>query len=74
MIAGVNSLLVSYPQEIIKAKIQVETLVPPSKRKYRPKYFDGGITMCAKDIYRSGGLKGKEESPGETLFRVHGGI
>jgi len=55
--AGLLSWGMVYPQDILKTRLQCDVGLT---RKYpmHPYLKDGGIINCAKDIYRTNGIKG----------------
>jgi solute carrier family 25 carnitine/acylcarnitine transporter 20/29 len=54
-IAGLFCTIASYPQDVIKTKIQLDIA---GTRKYNAKWKDGGVVSCAKDIMKNEGFKG----------------
>jgi Mitochondrial carrier protein len=54
--AGVSAWIASYPQDVIKSRIQIQ---PEGKKpRYKPMFFDGGSINCAREIYRASGIRG----------------
>ncbi|CAK76452.1 unnamed protein product (macronuclear) [Paramecium tetraurelia] len=54
--AGLVCICFSYPQDMVKTKIQYEILESKQNRKFQG--IDGGISKCIKEIYKVGGFKG----------------
>ncbi|CAD8157906.1 unnamed protein product [Paramecium pentaurelia] len=54
--AGLVCICFSYPQDMIKTKIQYEILESKQNRRYIG--IDGGISKCMKEIYKETGFKG----------------
>ena len=52
--AGIAAWICSYPQDVIKSRIQVQ---PLGQVRYPPWMFDGGALACAKEIFRERGLR-----------------
>lgn len=48
----------SYPQDIIKTKLQCDFGGAVRHYKTHPVFRDGGVISCAKDIWRQEGLRG----------------
>lgn len=55
-LAGMGAWLWSYPQDVIKSRIQIQRVDRPSR--YPSRFFDGGMISCARSIYKSKGWKG----------------
>ncbi len=53
--AGINCWLFSYPQDIIKTKIQIQSLGTYRNNRL---FKDGGFIECGRQIYEKNGLKG----------------
>lgn len=56
-IAGLACWLASYPQDVVKTRLQCD-LSTGSNQKYPAIYKDGGFTNCTMEIYRQEGLRG----------------
>lgn len=54
-LAGISAWLLSYPQDIIKSRIQVQPKLYPPHPLLR---FDGGLISCAKQINAERGFRG----------------
>lgn len=57
--AGLGCWLASYPQDLIKTRIQCDFGIG-DQRRYRPDPVlkDGGFVECAREIYKKDGLLG----------------
>lgn len=56
--AGLFCCLASYPFDIIKTRIQCEIMTKKEERIFRARYFDGGVSECARVIYKQFGIRG----------------
>ncbi|KAM3129264.1 hypothetical protein pb186bvf_018643 [Paramecium bursaria] len=57
-LAGLMCITFSYPQDVIKTRIQCDSLLPPRERLYKSRFFDGGISDCAQKVYKQMGWRG----------------
>eukprot|EP01027_Heterolobosea_sp_BB2_P008744 GEZU01012980.1.p1 GENE.GEZU01012980.1~~GEZU01012980.1.p1 ORF type:complete len:301 (+),score=46.39 GEZU01012980.1:795-1697(+) len=68
-IGGVGCWVFSYPQDLVKSRLQVQQI---GEAKYKPiKWlFDGGFFDCARQIYREEGARGFWVGFSPTIIRA----
>eukprot|EP00761_Pharyngomonas_kirbyi_P001954 gb/GECH01001958.1/.p1 GENE.gb/GECH01001958.1/~~gb/GECH01001958.1/.p1 ORF type:complete len:376 (+),score=79.15 gb/GECH01001958.1/:1-1128(+) len=65
---GVGCWLASYPQDLIKSRLQIE---PDNvKSKYRRQFFDGGFFDCGRQIWKQEGWRGYWRGFTPTIVRA----
>ncbi|CAD8116168.1 unnamed protein product [Paramecium sonneborni] len=57
-LGGFTCCLASYPMDVVKTQIQVEIKETIQNRKFKPRYYDGGVIECVKYIWQNQGFKG----------------
>lgn len=56
-LAGLACWLASYPQDVIKSRLQTQSVFAPASSHYASRFGDGGFFVCAKQLTDSGGWR-----------------